>query len=130
MTASVSKAIDPKRVGMSKSMMTSPCERKAFFGETVRDAEGRRLSFPMPERVTFGTAVDEAVAYIVWHDRQKEPWSIDQAVRVGTGRRRGPEGLGAGRRHRDVRHPGPQRHPAVRGLPTGSSASGRCTASA
>lgn len=81
----ISKAIDPKRVGMSKSMMTSPCERKAFYGETVRDGEGRRLSFPMPERVTFGTAVDEAVTYILWHDRQKDPWSIEEAVRIGLG---------------------------------------------
>jgi len=92
MTASVSKAIDPKRVGMSKSMMTSPCERKAYYGETVRDAEGRRLSFPMPERVTFGTAVDEAVAYIVWHDRQGDLWSIEQAIRVGLDAAEGQKG--------------------------------------
>jgi hypothetical protein len=31
----VSKAIDPARVGLSKSLMTSPCERK---GSTRRSA--------------------------------------------------------------------------------------------
>jgi hypothetical protein len=82
MTA-VSKAIDPARVGLSKSLMTSPCERKGYFSETVRDPEGRRLSFPLPERVTFGTAVDEAVSYIVWHDIREKGWTVDFAVNTG-----------------------------------------------
>jgi hypothetical protein len=64
----ISKAIDPARVGLSKSLMCSPCERKGFYSETVRDPEGRRLSFPLPERVTFGSAVDEAVGYLVYRD--------------------------------------------------------------
>jgi hypothetical protein len=82
MTA-IDKRIDPARVGLSKSLMTTPCERKGFYGETVRDANGRRLSFPLPERVTFGTAVDDAVAYILHHDRSDEPWLVEDAVRVG-----------------------------------------------
>lgn len=84
MTATpISKAIDPARVGMSKTLMTTPCERKGFYSETVRDERGRRLRFPLRERVTFGSAVDEAVAYIVWHDRGGEPWDADEAVRTG-----------------------------------------------
>lgn len=77
MSAPVSKAIDPARTGLSKSLMTTPCERKGVYGETVRDAAGRRLSFPLPERVTFGTAVDEAVAWLVYEDRTNPGW-IDE----------------------------------------------------
>jgi hypothetical protein len=83
MSAVVSKAIDPARVGMSKSMMTTPCARKAYFTETVRDEQGRRLSFPMPERVTFGSALDEAVTYIAWHDRTGDRWTLDEAHHLG-----------------------------------------------
>jgi hypothetical protein len=83
MTAPVSKAIDNARVGLSKSLMTTPCERKGFYSETIRDERGRRLRFPMPERVTFGTAVDEAVTYILWHDRRGEPWTEIDAVETG-----------------------------------------------
>jgi hypothetical protein len=79
----ISKAIDPARVGISKSLMTSPCERKGYFSETVRDSNGRRLSFPLPERVTFGSAVDEAVTYLVWTDREGRDWTVDEAVRLG-----------------------------------------------
>ncbi len=79
----ISKAIDNARVGLSKSLMTTPCERKGFYSETVRDAEGRRLSFPLPERVTFGTAVDEAITYILWHDRQGDLWTAEEAVALG-----------------------------------------------
>jgi len=79
----ISKAIDPGRVGLSKSLMTSPCERKGFYSETVRDADGRRLQFPMPERVTFGTAVDEAVGYIAFNDTRGFKWSAAAAVALG-----------------------------------------------
>jgi hypothetical protein len=84
----VSKAIDPARVGLSKSLMTSPCERKGFYSETVRDGNGRRPSFPMPERVTFGTAVDEAVSYILFHDRDGTPWTPEVAIETGLARAR------------------------------------------
>lgn len=79
----ISKAIDLKRVGLSKSLMTSPCERKGWFSEHVRDSEGRRLRFPMPERVTFGKAVDVAHEYIVWHEAQGLEWTVEQAVAEG-----------------------------------------------
>jgi hypothetical protein len=75
----ISKAIDPARVGLSKSLMTTPCERQGFYKETVRDDNGRRLSFPLPERVTFGTAVDEAVGFIVFHDREQREMLFDPA---------------------------------------------------
>jgi hypothetical protein len=80
----ISKAIDPARTGLSKSLMTNPCERKGYFSETVRDAGGRRLSFPLPERVTFGTAVDEAVSYAVWQDMHGTEPDIEAMVRIGT----------------------------------------------
>lgn len=79
----IAKAIDPGRVGLSKSLMTTPCQRKGFYSETVRDAQGRRLSFPMPERVIFGAAVDEAVGYIAFHERRQTEWSREEALRFG-----------------------------------------------
>lgn len=82
----ISKAIDPARSGLSKSLMTSPCERRGFYSETVRDARGHRLRFPMPEKVTFGSAIDEAHAYIVWHEREGRPWSLAQALEVARDR--------------------------------------------
>jgi hypothetical protein len=77
----ISKAIDPARVGLSKSLMTTPCERQGYYKETVRDPDGRRLSFPLPERVTFGTAVDEAVGYLVYRDQHGDvdpDWNDEQ----------------------------------------------------
>src|SRR5512139_1176161 len=88
----ISKAIDPARVGLSKSLMTNPCERKGYFAETVRDENGRRLSWPLPERVTFGSAVDEAVSYIVWHDREGQPWRIEDGIKTGMDRARSASG--------------------------------------
>ena len=61
-----SKAIDPGRVGISKSLLTTPCERKAYFGEVVRLPDGARMRFPMPARVHFGRAVDRIHADIVY----------------------------------------------------------------
>lgn len=90
----ISKAIDPGRVGLSKSLMTSPCERKGYYGESVRDENGRRLSFPMPERVTFGSAVDDAVGYIVYQDRQGLAWTEDDAVTIGYGTAKAAKGWG------------------------------------
>lgn len=79
------KAIDPARVGLSKSVMSSPCERKGFYSETVRDSKGHRPSFPMPERVLFGRAIDAAHTFIVWHDRTGADWSVEEAVIDGLG---------------------------------------------
>lgn len=79
----ISKVIDPKRVGLSKSLMTSPCERKGWFSEHIRDENGARLRFPMPERVTFGKAIDVAHEFIVWHETQGEPWTVEEAIAEG-----------------------------------------------
>jgi hypothetical protein len=79
----ISKEIDLGRVGLSKSLMTSPCERKGWFGEHVRDADGRRVRFPMPERVTFGKAVDVAHGFIIWHEARGEAWTLEEAVAEG-----------------------------------------------
>jgi hypothetical protein len=87
----IDKAIDPARPGLSKSLMSSPCERKAWFGETVRDDKNRRLRFPMPERVLMGSAIDSAHSYIAWHLREGRPWSRDGAVREGLKRARSDE---------------------------------------
>jgi len=85
----IDKAIDPARVGLSKSMMGSPCERKSAYGEFVRDAAGRRLRFPMPERVIFGSALDSAIGYIAWHMREDGEFSIDAAEELGMERAQG-----------------------------------------
>lgn len=77
------KAIDPARIGLSKSLMTSPCQRKGFYGETVRDESGRRIRSAMPERVHFGSAVDSAHAYIVERIRDGLSWSVEAALAVG-----------------------------------------------
>jgi len=84
--AAPSHEIDNARVGLSKSLMTTPCHRKGFYSETVRDARGARLRFPMPEKVTFGSAIDEAHAYIVWHIREDRPWTAWEAVEAGLAR--------------------------------------------
>lgn len=80
------KTIDPARVGISKSLVTTPCERKGWYGEMVRDDHGRRLRFPMPERVIFGQAVDSAHAAIVTAARDGEPYSVGVAVAAGMAR--------------------------------------------
>lgn len=66
MTLTIDKAIDNARVGLSKSLMTTPCERKGWYGEKVRDGEGRRLRFAMPEKVIFGAALDSAHLELVY----------------------------------------------------------------
>jgi hypothetical protein len=81
--APVSKEIDRARLGLSKSLMSSPCERKSAYGEWVRDDAGRRLDFAMPERVTFGSAVDEAVAFILFHELNGSAYKPADAVKVG-----------------------------------------------
>ncbi len=78
-----SKEIDRARTGLSKSLMASPCERKSAYGEWVRDDQGRRLDFAMPERVTFGSAVDEAVAFILWHELNDSAYRPEDAVAAG-----------------------------------------------
>lgn len=88
MKATISKAIDPKRTGISKSTIvaTSLCARKGWFGEHVRDAEGRRLSVPMPERVLFGTALDEATSLYLFSIREGQKGDlalIEEAVEEG-----------------------------------------------
>lgn len=80
------KTIDPARTGLSKSLMTTPCERKGWFSEHVRDSAGRRLSFPMPEKVHFGSAVDTAHLELVYAAANgKEP---DLALAVAKGMER------------------------------------------
>lgn len=88
MKPTIGKAIDPSRVGLSKSTIVaaSLCQRKAYFGEKVRDNQGRRISIPMPERVLFGVAIDNAVQYILWNIREGVEFSdglLDAAVEDG-----------------------------------------------
>lgn len=87
------KQIDPARVGLSKSLMTNPCERKGWYSEHVRDSAGRRLSFPMPERVHFGSAVDTAHLEIVYAASQGNEPDLALAVEKGMERVKGVEGL-------------------------------------
>lgn len=87
MKAAPSKAIDPGRVGLSKSTIVAAewCGRKAVYIEQVRDAAGRRVQSAMPERVIFGVAVDEATQLLLtWHLhgglRMEE---LDMASKIG-----------------------------------------------
>ena len=77
MKPSIGKEIDPKRVGLSKSTIVaaSLCQRKAWFGEKIRDKDGRRISVPMPERVLFGVALDTAVQHVLWNIREGAEFS-------------------------------------------------------
>jgi hypothetical protein len=78
------------RVGLSKSTMTTPCARKAWFSEKVRTPDGKRLRFAMPEKVHFGSAVDSAHLEIVYAASQgKEP---DLALAVEKGMERARQG--------------------------------------
>lgn len=79
----IDKAIDPARTGLSKSLLTNPCERKGYYQENVRDEAGNRLSFPMPERVLFGRFIDAIHAFIVSKDRMESGWHPDEAVLLG-----------------------------------------------
>jgi hypothetical protein len=88
MIATIDKAIDNGRVGLSKSLMTTPCERKGFYGETVRDADGKRLRFAMPEKVHFGSAVDSAHLEIVYAASQGKEPDLDLAIEKGMERAR------------------------------------------
>ncbi len=84
----IEKAIDPARVGLSKSLMTNPCERKGWYSEHVRDADGKRLHFAMPEKVHFGSAVDSAHLEIVYAASQGKEPDLDLAVEMGMKRAR------------------------------------------
>jgi hypothetical protein len=72
--------------------MGSPCERKGAYGEWIRDDQGRRLDFAMPERVTFGSAVDEAVSFILWHELHESQYRPEDAVDAGMTFARGKKG--------------------------------------
>jgi len=77
--ASVSKAIDPKRTGISKSLITATalCNRKGWFAEKIRTSDGGRVPLIASERIAFGSALDEAILSIVEKVRENEPWRIE-----------------------------------------------------
>ena len=87
----ISKAIDPKRTGISKSLVvaTSLCARKGWHQEHVRTANGARPQAVMPERVHFGSALDEATMTLIYrHWEQRQPITdelIMEAVEEGLG---------------------------------------------
>ena len=82
---SISKAIDPRRVGISKSLVTTTalCGRKGWFSEKIRLEDGSRLPFIAPERVAFGSALDEAILIIAEALRSGRPWDEDEVVNAG-----------------------------------------------
>src|SRR3990167_7871190 len=84
----IDKVISPTRVGLSKSLMTTPCERKGWLSEKVRDSEGGRLRFAMPERVIFGSAVDSAHLEIVYAASQGKAPDLALAIEKGMERAR------------------------------------------
>jgi CRISPR/Cas system-associated exonuclease Cas4 (RecB family) len=81
----ISKAIDPKRTGISKSLITSTalCNRKGWFSEHVRMDDGSRVPLIAPERVAFGAALDEAILFIVQAIRDDERWTLGDAHALG-----------------------------------------------
>jgi hypothetical protein len=87
----ISKAIDPKRKGISKSLVvaTSLCARKGWHQENIRLADGSRPQAVMPERVHFGSALDEATMTLIYrHWEQGQPITDDlitEAVEEGLG---------------------------------------------
>jgi hypothetical protein len=85
MSASISKAIDPKRTGISKSLITSTalCNRKGWFAEKIRTADGGRLPLIAPERVAFGAALDESILEIVVAIRENAPWDLRTVHHMG-----------------------------------------------
>jgi hypothetical protein len=85
MSASISKAIDPKRTGISKSLITSTalCNRKGWFAEKIRTADGARLPLIAPERVAFGAALDESILEIVVAIRENAPWDLRTVHHMG-----------------------------------------------
>jgi hypothetical protein len=81
----ISKAIDPKRTGISKSLVTATalCNRKGWFSEHIRQADGSRLPWIVPERVLFGSALDEAILFIAYNVRENLRWTKADAVAEG-----------------------------------------------
>lgn len=81
----ISKAIDPKRTGISKSLITSTalCNRKGWFSEHVRMADGSRVPLIAPERVAFGAALDEAILFIAQSIRDDGRWTLGDAHALG-----------------------------------------------
>lgn len=81
----ISKEIDPKRKGISKSLITSTalCNRKGYFSERVRLPDGSRVPWTVPERVAFGAALDEAILDIVVKIREGERWHQAEALESG-----------------------------------------------
>ena len=81
----ISKAIDPRRVGISKSLVTATalCGRKGWFSEKIRLADGSRLPLIAPERVAFGSALDEAILIIADSIRSNQRWDEKDVVDQG-----------------------------------------------
>jgi hypothetical protein len=88
MIPTLDKAIDGARVGLSKSLMVRPCQRSGWYSEHVRDSEGKRLRFAMPEKVHFGSAVDSAHLELVYAASQGKEPDLDLAIAKGMERAR------------------------------------------
>lgn len=84
----ITKDISPTRIGLSKSLMTTPCHRKGWYSEHVRDDNGGRLRFAMPERVLFGSAIDSAHLELVYAASQNKGLDVDLAIEKGMERAR------------------------------------------
>lgn len=89
MTVVLDKAIALDRTGLSKSLMSNPCERKGYYSEHVRDRDGKRLRFAMPEKVLFGSAVDTAHLELTYAASVGKEPDLDWAVAAGM-KRAGP----------------------------------------
>lgn len=68
---------------LSKTLMSTPCQRKGWYTEHVRDADGHKLRFPMPEKVIFGSAVDAGHLELVWAAKNGKEPDVALAVEKG-----------------------------------------------
>lgn len=81
----ITKAIDPARVGLSKSTLTSGaiCMRKSYYGEKIRDESGRRVGLTMTEPILFGKALDGMTLFVLAAKRKGAEYISADAVDFG-----------------------------------------------
>ena len=82
----ISKAIDPKRTGISKSAVTTAalCGRMAWYDERRRMPDGGRRPLELNERIQFGALLDRATGWVMEHLRAgntlPEGWAGEAVV--------------------------------------------------
>lgn len=75
--------VEPYVASISKTLIANPCSRKGWYSEHVRDADGHKLHWAMPEKVHFGAAVDSAHLELVWAASTGKPLDAKLAIEKG-----------------------------------------------